>query len=324
MSKKILLLDDKYGKINSHWPYSTEKLIIEDRQYYDDPNFIEDVTKKLSQKKYDVFAFSGRKAPDAAQKLDFLFLKEEQILECNRSLPKVFKVHNTNLSDKNVKSKWDFNLVRELGNDWVHAALKYPFDLLLVQTYGDNEIFNQVLKRECAFWVPYCYNDRLYFPRDKTKKELDIGAFFKLERHAHRIDFLEKVKGIADKKGYSFEFSDKYWGESYAENICRAKIMVHLSYCGDIPWRLYECAASKTCLLTDPLAFHVEKLFKRNLHYIEYNRDFSNLELQIEKLLNDENLRNNIINNAYSQVQNYTWEQISTSLIYPLIKRLVS
>lgn len=95
--------------------------------------------------------------------------------------------------------------------------------------------------------------------------------------------------------------------------------MLHLSYCGDIPWRLYECAASKTCLLTDPLSFHVERLFTRGKDYIEYKKDFSDLEDKITLLLDNDQMREDIVENAYRKVQNYTWERISDALIYPLL-----
>ena len=316
--KRILLFDDKYGRINSHWPYDTKNIIISDRQYYDEPEFKDSLLYKLSQKSYDAFVFSGRKAPEAARILDSITQNEKSVLVCNRSLRKVFKLHNTNLSCKNLET-WDVKKLNRLGNDWVRAALSYPFDVLLVQTYGDCEIFNQVLNKKCAFWVPYCYNDHLFYPRNDVQKNLDIGAFFKLERHDHRIAFLDRVKKIADKNGYSFEFSDEYWGEAYAENICRPKVMLHLSYCGDIPWRLYECAASKTCLLTDPLSFHVERLFTRGKDYIEYKKDFSDLEVKITLLLDNDQMREDIVENAYRKVQNYTWERISDALIYPLL-----
>ncbi|MCI9439618.1 MAG: glycosyltransferase family 1 protein [Lachnospiraceae bacterium] len=317
-AKRVLLFDDKFGKINSHWPYSTENIVIEDRIYYDNFDFAVLTLQKLRQKRYEVFGFSGRGAPKTAYILDEL-LKDNQVIAENRFLRKVFKLHNTNLSILDTKIASNRELLYQYGNDWVRAALQYPFDVLLVQTYDDSDIFNRVLGRKSAYWIPYCYNDHLYYPRCDEDRTLDIGAFFKIERHDHRIEFVKMVKEIADRNGYSFEFSDKYWGEEYAKKICTPKIMIHLSYCGDIPWRLYECAASKTCLLTDPLGFNIAKLFTRNVDYYEYKRDFSDLEVRIKELIEDNTKRNNIANNAYEKVQSYTWEKVSTSLIYSLL-----
>ena len=95
--------------------------------------------------------------------------------------------------------------------------------------------------------------------------------------------------------------------------------MVHLSYCGDIPWRLYECAASKTCFLTDPLSFGVERLFVKGKDYIEFNRDLSNLEEKIKWLLENESIRKEITEHAYKTVKKYTWEKVSEELIFPLL-----
>lgn len=320
MLTKLLVLDDKYGKINSHWAYSTDKIMIVDRIYYDEDNFEMKVIKLLTKENIDAIGFSGRNAPVAAAEINNFLKKENLVKDRYNSIPKLFKLHNTNLMNNIVTSKIEREHLMEVGNDWVRAALSYPFDYLLVQTYGDCDVFNHVLHRQCAYWVPYCYNDELYFPRNKNK-DLDIGAFFKLERHDHRIAFVKKIQEYTTEKGYSFEFSDQYWGETYAEQISRAKILVHLSYCGDVPWRLYECAATKTCLLTDPLGFKIEKLFDREIHYAEYQRNFSDLESKIDSLIKNNIYRENIIENAYKRVQKYTWRNISASYILPLIQK---
>lgn len=314
--KSLLVFDDKYGKINSHWPYCTSMINIEDHIYYDDSSFEKQLIHLLCDKEYDAFVFSGRNAPDAARLLDSVLKENKQICPHNKGLRKIYKLHNTNLSEFASDTSWNKEALQRLGNDWVRAAIKYPFDVLLIQTYGDCDIFNHALKSNCAFWVPYCYNDRLFYPRENINKDIDIGAYFKLERHDHRFALINHLETIAEKNGYTFEFSDEYWGDEYAQKLCGAKIAIHLSYCGDIPWRLYECAASKTCLLTDPLSFQVNRLFTPGKDYYEYKRDFSDLESKIKELL-DEELRTRIVNHAYNTVQQYTWEKISSSLIYP-------
>ena len=163
---KLLVLDDKYGKISSHWTYSTKNLSIVDRVYYDENYFEQKVLKYLKKEFVDAIAFSGRKAPEAASRIEE-YLKEDKVISERYSfLPKVFKLHNTNLTDHIDKSDINRKSLLKKGNDWVRAALGYPFDLLLVQTYGDCDIFNEVLGKNSAHWIPYCYNDRLYYPRD--------------------------------------------------------------------------------------------------------------------------------------------------------------
>ena len=66
----ILVLDDKFGKINSHWAFSTEKLIVIDRIYYDDILFEEKVLNLINEVSIDAIGFSGRNAIEAELKLE--------------------------------------------------------------------------------------------------------------------------------------------------------------------------------------------------------------------------------------------------------------
>lgn len=318
-----IVLDDKYGRINSHWAYSTEKLNIVSRIYYDEPDCEKIIEKVLKEYKIDVIAFSGRRAVEVARKLKQSYDLEFTVSANHyRSALKVMKLHNTNLSDViNADVPLDYRELQRKGNDWVKLAINHPFDVIFVQTHGDAEILNRYNQSKSAVWVPYSYNDRIYYDR-KLKKSLDIGAFFKLERHPHRISFVKRIEDIAKKNGYSFEFSDQYWGKDYAKKLGEAKIAVHISYCGDIPWRLYECAASGTCLLTDPLKFGVEKLFAENC-YVEYNADFSDLEKKIIQILSDDIYRQDIVNAAKLNVQKFAWGDFADYWIVPILSERI-
>lgn len=319
---KVLVLDDQYGKINSHWSYSTSDLQIVDRVYYDDDDFLRRASEIIKNASIDAIGFSGRGAPGAAIALDAYIKDSKVILTEYCRIPKLYKLHNTNLNISRRCGVISKDQLCVIGNDWVRAVFVYPFDAIMVQTYGDAEIFNLVLKKNTAFWFPYCYNDKLFYPRESSKK-LDIGAYCKLERHSHRIGFIEKVENIANEKGFTFEFSDEFWGEEYAVRICRSKVMIHLSYCGDIPWRLYECAASKTCFLTDPLGFNVENLFRRT-SYIEYRRDFQDLDSKIVQAVGDVNYRMEVIKSASNDVALHTWEEGVKTYLLPVLRNLCS
>lgn len=321
VSNKIqcLILDDKYGKISSHWAYSTEKFEIVKRIYYDEPGYIRLVEENIRENDIDVICFSGRLAVNAAKNLELYFENiENGISKKYKDILKIMKFHNTNLCHHvEYNKKVNIEEVKKCGNDWVQLALDHPFDLIFIQTYGDAEILNKVNKKRDAIWVPYSYNDKLYYDR-KIEKKLDIGAFFKLERHQHRVAFINRIKEIADDNGYSFEFSDQYWGENYAKKISESKVIVHLSYCGDIPWRLYECAASGTCLLSDELKFGLDKLFPEEC-YVKYARDFSDLERKIKIILEDIRYRENIVDLARKSVQKYAWGEVVDNWIVPII-----
>lgn len=313
-----VILDDKYGKINSHWAYSTEKLKIMFRVYYDEPRYEKVLENIIIENEIDFIGFSGRLAAVVVKQLEIYFNKKSKKLsEKYRKVFKVMKLHNTNLSGTMMNFQYAKACLLDKGNDWVKLAIQHPFDLVLIQTYGDADIINKLNNNNKAVWVPYSYNDRLYYNRNKDKT-LDVGAFFKLERHPHRIQFVDFVERIAYKNGYSFEFSDQYWGEQYAEKISQAKVVVHLSYCGDIPWRLYECAASRTCLLTDKLGFGIDHLFPRG-SYIEYDNSFSNFESQLRHILKEEDYREQVVDVAKQSVQKYAWGKFADEWIVPII-----
>lgn len=315
-----LILDDKYGKINSHWAYSTEKLRILARVYYDEQGYENLVEEAIKEHKLDFIGFSGRLAIEIAKKLERYFKTKSISLQVKyQNILKVMKFHNTNLSSSIANFQFDKEYFLDKGNDWVRLAIDHPFDLAFVQTYGDAEIINKLNNNNKAVWVPYSYNDKLYYERNQEKK-LDIGAFCKIERHSHRVGFISLVEKIANKYGYSFEFSDQYWGEQYAKKISEAKVVVHLSYCGDIPWRLYECAASQTCFLTDRLGFGIGQLFTEG-SYVEYNNDFTNLELQIRKVVENEAFRKQVTDLAKQSVRKYAWGEFADNWVVPTICR---
>ena len=319
---EMIVLDDKFGHINSHWAYSTSRLNIIERVYYDEHGFEKKMLDLLRKFQVDLLGISGRGAGEALEKLNNYLLKNSfnEFLKFSNIL-KIAKLHNTNLNRKKMKKNLkDRNKLMKNGNDWVKIALKYPFDILMVQTYGDDKILNDVLKKDVAYWVPYLYNDKIFTYKD-VEKQIDIGAYFKVERHKHREKFIKVIEEYAKKRGYTFEFSDKYWGKDYAEKIQNSKVVVHLSYCGDIPWRLYECSACGTCLLTDPLKFGVDKLFKKNKDYIEFNRDLSDLENKLDKVLENEKYRNEIIEHSRKSVKKFTWELGVNKIIIPLIEK---
>lgn len=313
-----IVLDDQFGKINSHWAYSTDKFCIVDRVYYDEENFELIVEDKIKRNNIDVLAFSGRGAIGALLKLNKYFMrKQTDLLNKYKSMLKIMKAHNTNLSNNLNKNRINRKELLRNANDWARMAVNHPFDLIFIQTMGDAELINKVNGDKKAVWVPYAYNDDLYYDR-KLCREVDIGAYFKLERHPHRIEFLNRISYIANKYHYTFEFSDKYWGEEYAKKISKAQIIVHLSYCGDIPWRLYECAASMSCFLTDRLDFGIENLF-RNESYIEYKKNFDDLESKLVCLLTNKKKREQVVCSAYQDVKRYTWGNIVDNRIVPII-----
>lgn len=317
----LLVLDDKFGRINSHWAFSTKNLDIVSRIYYDEKGFEENLFNQLNLKQVDVIGYSGRGAIEADKKIrKYLKNKSTTLFSLYHNTKKIMKLHNTNLSEFIEVESVKINDIKEKGNDWVKIALNHPFDCVFVQTYGDAEIINRYCGNDKAVWVPYAYNDSIFYDRNCAKM-VDIGAYFKLDRHEHRIEFIKRIERFAKSNNYTFEFSDSFWGKEYAEKISQAKIIVHLSYCGDIPWRLYESAASKACFITDPLKFNVSKLFSDSC-YAVYKRNFDDLESKLKFLLENSEYRGKMVHRAGKEVEQYAWSRFSEQYIVPLIRSL--
>ena len=313
---KILVVDNIYGKTNPHWRDDTKNIQIVKRVYFDEKNFEEKCISILANNIIDFIAFCGKGSSKAATQLDLAFDTNEQ--SSLKKIKKIIRIQNTNSSEKKV----NFDSKQELykkGNRWLKEALEYNFDIIFVQTYGDEKIINKVLDMKKAYWVPYSNNNNIFYHKG-YRKIVDVGMYFKVQRHPKRKQVIEYVTKICEKNNWNYEFSDKYWGKEYADAIARCKVLIHFSYCGDIPYRLYEAAAVGTCLLTDELHYGIEKLFKKS-SYIVFKRDLSDIEEKIKVLLEKSEERKRIENSALFDIEQNSWEIISEKYIVPILSK---
>ena len=310
----ILVVDNVYGKTNPHWRGDTKNIHIVERVYFDEKNFEEKCINILVNNVIDFIAFCGKGSSKAAKQLDLAFeINEEYKL---KRIKKIIRIQNTNMSRKEV----DFKTKQELynnGNRWLKEALEYNFDVIFVQTYQDEKIINNVLESGRAYWVPYSNNNKIFYPQN-CEKTIDVGMYFKVQRHPKRKQVIDFVTKICEKNNWKYEFSDKYWGKDYADAIAKSKILIHFSYCGDVPYRLYEAAAIGTCLLTDELYYGVEKLFDK-ASYAVFKRDLSDIEDKIKILLDKPEERRCIEKNASIDIEKNSWEIISEKYIVPIL-----
>ena len=55
-----------------------------------------------------------------------------------------------------------------------------------MQTYQDDKIINNMLDSGRAYWVPYSNNDKIFYHQNR-EKIIDVGMYFKVQRHAIKI-----------------------------------------------------------------------------------------------------------------------------------------
>ncbi|MEI6222987.1 MAG: glycosyltransferase [bacterium] len=324
---KVIVIDDSFGAIASHWAYSTPNLQIIGRVRHDLDSYEKELLDVLPNFRPDVLAYSGKGAAVAASRARYIF---NRLREKNNDHPfcrsylqaiEVARIQNTNIQHRLPVHSPDVDFLKSFPNVWLQMGISYPFDLLMIQTDGDDLIINDVLKANSAHYIPFAYNEHLFHPIN-TEKHLDIGMFFKVERHAYRIPFIETINEIANRHGWKTMFSEQYWGKAYVEALCSAKIILHYSKYGDVPYRLYEVAGCRGCLLTDKLSYGIEKLFSTGIHFCEFERDLSDLEDKLFWLLQDQTTRESIAMSAYEHsTKNHTWNSVAERLIVPLLRQ---
>lgn len=322
-----LIIGGIFERLSSHWCYETKHFRICDRIFTDDEKFEEKFQQILSNVDFSTICFSGKDAVINAKRIDSLVQ-----LKCNDALKnkyyniiKAVRIQNTNIP-KDLKYVDISDIDKELGEKssgllWLHVALDYKFDVIFVQTYGNADIINALNRNNNAVYLPFAYNDRRFYPRTQ-KKNVDIGMYFKIERHSNRLRFIDEIIRLVYKNGWKICLSNAYWGEDYAHYMGEAKIILHYSYVGDIPYRLYEAAGSKACFLTDPLGYGIENFFDKNEHYFEYKRDLSDLEYKINWILEHQDIREKVEEEAYKKaVNNFTWEKVAETIVVPTLMR---
>lgn len=320
----FITIGNKFEMISSHFCYDTKNISVIKRISYDDNYYVEQFDEAIRNYDYQAIVYSGKEPHKVARYLDQYVdsLCNINIAKKYRYALKAVRLQNTNLSEK-YTTKCSRDSILSSSNAYVKVALSYPFDILFVQTYGDAEIFNAILGRNSAYYFPFAFNENVFFPR-KSSKIVDIGMYCAVERHAYRLDFIKHILELSMKNGWKFEFSNAYWGTEYACALNRAKINLHLSKMGDVPYRLYECAGSKLCLLTDPLLFGVEHLYTPGEHFVQYKRDCSDIEEKIKWLLENPNEREFIAEAAYNQAtSHHTWNVIAETYVVPIVSDLL-
>lgn len=124
--------------------------------------------------------------------------------------------------------------------------------------------------------LAYSVNERYY--RDRGyRRDIDVGFYciygFNKERPALDV----WLDDFCKRKGYVYESTHgKSVGVRYADLLARTKVVVHLNRTPTTrPPRIFDCAASGTALLSNPMPLVSGEYWGINEHYCAFNRPYS-------------------------------------------------
>jgi len=124
--------------------------------------------------------------------------------------------------------------------------------------------------------LAYSVNERYYRDRG-LKRDIDVGFYyvrgFSRERPA-LDDWLEK---FCNRKGYIYRSTKgQNVGTKYAELLARTKVVVHINRTPFTrPPRIFDCGASRSALLSNPMPQVSGERFVKDVHYVTFENPHS-------------------------------------------------
>jgi len=150
-------------------------------------------------------------------------------------------------------------------------------------------------------YLPYAYDPTVHYPMD-IKKEYDVCLIGLHYDHRNRV--VNALRG----KGLNVFYDIGYIFDEYREINCKSKIGFNWSSLQDMNARVWELAAMRICAVQNTVP-DMSKFFDPDVDYLSFNEADSAIS-QIERALSDDDLREEIANNAYQKVTsgNNTWD----------------
>ena len=126
-----------------------------------------------------------------------------------------------------------------------------------------------------------------------------------------RSFWLKRLAKLSDK--YNIKILNGIHGYDYTLALNQAKITFNRSITGTINMRVYETAACNSLLFYEEENLNIRDIFQDKKHCVLYNNN--NFEELIEYYLTHDDERERICNNAYSEVQKYTYKNQINKII---------
>jgi len=233
-----------------------------------------------------------------------------KIFITNKKLPYIMlkTLHGDKLEDVdlwlNVDAGWyiDFSVRPEKGIVAHVATDPHCLNYTYQRKYADF-FFNMQgsYMEQGDRYLPYAYDPTVHYPMD-IKKEYDV-CLIGLQ-YEHRNWVMRKLIN----KGLKVFYEIGHIFDEYREINCKSRVGFNWSSLQDMNARVWELAAMRICAVQNTVQ-DMPRFFTSGEDYLEFSSDVEAVE-QIEKALADEDLREEIANNAYQKVTSgdNTWD----------------
>jgi len=315
---RVLALIPPIEKHVGHWACSTPSLRVERVLMEGD---VEDrVLAAAERTAPQAVAIIGKFAPQYNDLLDRMSACSSLL----KGVPRVYRTQNTNLAQSGFSGPATRAGLTGSPSHWARFAADPRFSLVFVQTLTDVEIFRQALSPVLVSLCPFGVDESIFRAEETSvEPEIDVGCYFRLKGQTDRIRLVETAEAICGRRGWQFRFCDSLWGRDYAELIHRTKVCLHMSKCGDVPFRLVEVTAMRRVFLTDPLGSGVERIYCAGQDYFTYCRDLSDLESVLLALLLDDSQRQRIAASGYARSREFTWTAVAERYVVSALRLLL-
>lgn len=181
--------------------------------------------------------------------------------------------------------------------------------------------------------LAYAVNEKYYFDRGH-KRIYDVGFFSIWKYNPERPRLDRWLEGFCKRKGYTYCTNrGRDMKEKYADHLAQCKVVIHLNRNETTrPARIFDVAASRTALLSNPMPEVSGEEFVPYQHYVPFqsptssyteekrrvapytDNDCRQIANGLEYLL-DEGHWENVATRAYDYVlKNHTWATRATQL----------
>ena len=301
-----------------HWACSSASIDL-DRIVMEGDQLESHVEGRLLDTMPHAIAIIGKQVNEYNDLLDRITRKHPSLA----GIPRIYRCQNTVLHDR-AKGRPRTKAYLSTLDHWYKNATDPRFDLILVQTLTDVELMAETLAPTLVAPCPYGYDTEIFHGQcDELERKTDVGCYFNLRNDNRRATLVEKAEQICRKHDWSFNFTCGHYWHDYARLIRTTKVCLHHTDKNEIPFRIYETSCFGTVFISDHMGCHIEKLFEKDVEYLTYKDDFSDLENVLTSVLDDTPRWKAISQAARKRASSYTWSHIAEEYVVPALKTLL-
>ena len=198
----------------------------------------------------------------------------------------------------------NFSHIKDIINCFDYCFVSDPKGVEVLQKYGYQTI---------EYMSVWGVNPKSHYKIDNTDKIYDVLFIGNLnsDLQKDRALWLKRLAKLSDK--YNIKILTGIHGYDYTLALNHSKITFNRSITGTINMRVYEAAACNSLLFYEEENLHIREIFQDRKHCVLYNAN--NFEELIEYYLTHDDKREIICNNAYSEIQKYTYKNQINKII---------